>query len=406
MNVLLKRIMIILIAIFITSGCMPQLIKPDRDRDRDKTKNEKNTVIAPVTHKTNVKPIVHQVTIGAIGDILIHNEVYEDAKQTDGTYNFDKMFSEVKQTMQKPDILVANQETMIGGEEFGLSSYPSFNSPHEVGDALKNAGVDLVTLANNHSLDRGEKVINSALAYWDKINMPYTGVFKSQADHDKIRTITKNDITLSFLAYTFGTNGIPVPKGKDYLVNLIDVEKLRQDVNNAKGMSDVVVVSMHWGNEYERFPNETQKKLAQDLSDMGVNIIIGHHPHVLQPPSWLFGKNGNKTFVLYSLGNFLSAQDELYQLIGGLASIDIIKTKTKNKTTIDLKNPSFTLTYNYYLDNRQFKIIPMEHLASEFLMNSNEKFEETKKHMQAYLNDLEIMPSVKISEHNSSSFSN
>lgn len=340
------------------------------------------------------KPIVSKATIGAIGDILIHNEVYEDAKQADGSYNFHKMFKEVSATMQKPDILVANQETMIGGKKLGLSTYPAFNSPYEVGDALKSAGVDIVTLANNHSLDRGEVAIKSAISHWDQIHMPYTGVYKSKADHEKIRTLTKNDIRFAFLSYTYGTNGIPVPKGKDYLVNLIDKKKIHQDVQRAKAVSDVVVVSMHWGNEYERLPNQFQKDLAKELADMGVQIVIGNHTHVLQPPAWVTGKTGNKAFVLYSLGNFLSAQDELYELIGGIASIEVVKTKYKDVEKIELSNPGFTPTYNYYYKNQNFKILPLQNISESHLVYGEGRYKKIKAHMRTYIKDLQFVEPV------------
>lgn len=258
----MKKIIVVLTCFFaLLCGCTKN------NQEEHKVKENKRKTEQVKEQKEPIKKlnqVVTKVTVGAVGDLLIHNEVYEDARLPNGVYNFNKMFDEVRKTMEKPDILVANQETMIGGKQFGLSTYPAFNSPYEVGDALKGAGVDFVTLANNHSLDRGEKIIRSAILHWDAIHMPYTGAFKSQADHDQIRVINKNNIRFSFLAYTFGTNGIPVPKGKDYLVNLIDLAKIRSDVEKAKKVSDVVVVAMHWGIEYERMPNNTQKNLENN----------------------------------------------------------------------------------------------------------------------------------------------
>ncbi|WP_246320969.1 CapA family protein [Paenibacillus germinis] len=386
------RIAVIVTILFLTSGCLnrftrPNEIKPKADQTLPPIKPS-----LPIT-SIEEKPVVTKVTLGAIGDILIHDRVYFDAEQRDGTYNFKKMFTEVQRMLQVPDILVANQETMIGGKELRLSAYPSFNSPHEVGDALKDAGVDLVTVANNHSLDRGEMVIQSALTYWDTLGIPYTGAFKSQADHDRIRTITKNGITFSFLSYTYGTNGIPLPKGKSYLVNMINETQIHSDVEQAKPISDVIVVAVHWGKEYERFPNKTQMGLAQKLADLGVHIVIGNHPHVLQPPAWVIGKKGNETLVLYSLGNFLSAQSELHTRIGGLASIDVVKTKMLDKSTIKLSKPSFHPTYNYDLYWRQFKIISMDRLTNEQLDNASSHYEKMKRHMSTFIRDLHIVTS-------------
>lgn len=387
MSVLLVFILIyIKTEYFSNEPIQKQAIHKEKEKEKPKSINEQKPEIE--------KPVVSKVTIGAIGDILIHNEVYEDAKQKDGSYDFHSMFDEVRATMQKPDILVANQETMIGGEKLGLSTYPAFNSPYEVGDALKAAGVDIVTLANNHSLDRGEVAIKSAISHWDQINMPYTGAYKSKSDHDKIRTITKNNIRFAFLSYTYGTNGIPIPKGKDYLVNLIDKKKIQLDVQRAKATSDVVVVSMHWGNEYERLPNTYQKDLAKKLADMGVHIVIGNHTHVLQPPAWVTGKTGKRSFVLYSLGNFLSAQDELYELIGGIASIEVVKTNYKNVEKIELSNPSFTATYNYYYKNQNFKIVPLQNISKSKLVYGEGRYKKINSHMRTYIKDLHIAEPV------------
>jgi poly-gamma-glutamate synthesis protein (capsule biosynthesis protein) len=337
---------------------------------------------------------VSQVTLAAIGDILIHDKVYIDAKQKDGTYNFNRIFSRVSNLLQAPDILVANQETMIGGKDLRLSSYPTFNSPHEIGDALKVAGVDVVTIANNHALDRGEKVIQSALTYWDTLGIPYTGAFKSQNDRDNIRTVTRNEITFSFLSYTYGTNGISTPKGKPFLVNRIDDSQIRTDVEQAKQLSDVIVVALHWGNEYQRFPDASQTSLAQKLANMGVHIIIGNHPHVLQPPAWVEGKQGHRAFVIYSLGNFLSAQINLYKQVGGMAIIDVLKTTNQNSHKIELMKPSFLPTYTYSQQGRHFQIISMDRLTNEQLIHANSHYEKIIKHMRTYMPELDIKSSM------------
>ncbi|MDQ0875628.1 poly-gamma-glutamate capsule biosynthesis protein CapA/YwtB (metallophosphatase superfamily) [Paenibacillus sp. V4I3] len=389
---MMLRIAVIVSILFLASGCLHSFTKPNEINSKAYQTLPPIKPSLPISSREK-ESVVTKVTLGAIGDILIHDRVYADAEQRDGTYNFKKMFAEIQRMLQVPDILVANQETMIGGKELRLSTYPSFNSPHEVGDALKDAGVDLVTIANNHSLDRGVKVIQSALTYWDTLGIPYTGAFKSQIDHDRIRTITKNDITFSFLSYTYGTNGIPLPKGKSYLVNIINETQIHNDVEQAKPISDVVVVAVHWGNEYERFPNKAQIGLAQKLADLGVHIVIGNHPHVLQPPAWVRGKNGNETLVLYSLGNFLSGQSELYTKVGGMASIEVIKTKMLDKSTIKLSKPSFLPTYNYDLNWQQFKIISMDRLTNEQLNKARSHYEKTKSHMSTSLQDLNIITS-------------
>lgn len=346
--------------------------------------------VKPITVKAFKieKPVVTTAKLVAIGDILLHQPVYKDAKMSDGRYDFTAMFEKVKPFIESADIAVANQETMIGGPELGLSSYPKFNSPYEIGDALKYSGIDLVTIANNHTLDRGEKAILNAIDYWDQIGMPYTGAFKSPDDRDLVRTVTKNDITFSFLSYSYGTNGMPVPEGKPYLINLIDLPLIEQDVKKAKAISDVVVVSMHWGNEYEKTPNDTQINLANELSSMGVDIIIGHHPHVLQPVDWIERPDGTRTFVMYSLGNFLSSQEGLEKLTGGIGGIEITKVVDSEKTVIKLDHPSFVPTYGYYKNKSDFEVIPMHLLTESYLPGYQTHYENTQRHLNVLTNGL------------------
>jgi len=339
---------------------------------------------------TPIEPdsVVTSVTLAAIGDVLIHRPIYREAEQKDGTYDFSSVFKLVKNTMLQPDLLIANQESMIGGKAIGLSTYPTFNSPHEVGDTLKDVGVDFVTLANNHTLDRGEKAIQSALKHWDALDMPYTGAFKNEEDRSRIRTITRNDITFSVLAYTYGTNGIPVPKGKDYLVNLIDMKKIEADVKQAKQISEVVVVAMHWGTEYQDFPNKQQQQLAQQLADLGVDLVIGSHPHVLQPPQWVEGQDGHKTFVWFSLGNYISSQEGTKKQIGGIGYIDVVKTTVGEQSTIELTNPGFMPTYVYYKNWRDYRITPLEQTKNSELAQADKQFQATMKHMKSSMPEL------------------
>jgi poly-gamma-glutamate capsule biosynthesis protein CapA/YwtB (metallophosphatase superfamily) len=325
---------------------------------------------------------ISTVTLAAVGDILVHDTVYNSAYVGDGKYNFNPMFELVKPYLTKADITMANQETMIGGTEIGVSSYPSFNSPYEVGDALKANGVDLVTIANNHTLDRGEKAILNALNHWDDIGLQYTGSYRDVEDSIEIRTITKNGITLSFLSYTYGTNGIPVPDGKDYLVNMIELEKIKADIKEAEGISDVVVVSLHFGNEYQRLPSEQQTTLAKEVANAGADIIIGHHPHVLQPVDWIERDNGEKTFIVYSLGNFISGQRWDYKDIGGILQLTVEKVTKGEDVQISVKNPAFMPTFVIY---QNFKITPLEQLPDQKAV-----YEEIKQHMNQWVPELKF----------------
>lgn len=323
------------------------------------------------------------VSLSAVGDILIHGTVYDSAKTPDG-YDFDPMFEKVKPYLEQSDITVANSESIIGGSDIGLSSYPSFNSPFEVGDALKNAGVDVVAMANNHTLDRGTAAIENAINYWDQIGMQRTGSYLSEEERNQATLKTVNGITFSFLSYTYGTNGIPTPAGKEYLVNRIDKELIRKDLQHAKEHSEVAVLSLHFGDEYQPLPNEYQTDIARFAAENGADIILGHHPHVLQPPEWIEASDGRKVFVIYSLGNFLSGQNEIPRQIGTILTIDVEKKSGPDSTEISIQNPSFTNTFVKNKDYSWFEIDLLKNVHPD--LN-----EQVKAHLSTWVSDLEFI---------------
>ena len=325
-------------------------------------KSMQQSVVKTITFSSERKVLLSDKTyrstieVGAIGDILLHDKVYEDAATGSG-YDFTAMFKPVKELLSSPDYTIANQESIAAGSDLGLSSYPTFNSPYEISDTLKDVGIDLVTLANNHSLDKGEKGILRAIDYYNKIGMPYVGINKSENDRKRDRIANVNGITIGFLSYTYGTNGIPIPDGKDYLVNYLDDQLIKQDIKNLRNKVDIILINAHWGLEYEREPSEEQRRLANLMAEAGADIIIGHHPHVLQPIEWI-DKNKHRTLVVYSLGNFISAQKNDYKDIGGMVKISISKewSSNGNKATVD--DVSFTPTYVTNQNYRDYRIKP------------------------------------------------
>lgn len=333
--------------------------------------------------------VINEITIATIGDILIHQPVYLDA-WNGSTYNFNPMLEDVKPYLSNPTLTIANQESMIGGVKHGLSSYPSFNSPTEIGDALKNVGVDAVAIANNHTIDRGEAIVQSAIQHWDSLGMVYAGAYKNFEDQKEVRVIeTEAGISVALLAYTYGTNGIPVPQGKEYLVNLIDREKIADEVGRAKELADVIMLQLHFGNEYERVPTDEQKELAQFAADLGVHAVIGHHPHVLQPTEWLEGVEGNETLVIYSLGNFLSNQQELYQRIGGVFTFTVEKTTYGDHASVRLHSPSLLPTYVKFNSNwSNYRVTPMYKVTDADLPGAAAHYAEIKAHMSQWMPDL------------------
>ncbi len=309
-----------------------------------------------------------------VGDNLIHSSIYKDASDGNGGYDFTKIYSLIKPTIKNYDIAYYNQETILGGKELGVSDYPNFNSPQEVGDAMIDAGFNLVSLATNHTMDSGEEAVLSSRNYWNsKSNVLSVGSYLSFEDQAKERIVTKNNITYTMLNYTYGTNGVSVPNGKEYLVNVwpTDLElnniatdtkyqeykkQVKKDVDAVRNKVDVLIVAMHWGVEYTDEPTEYEKNMASYLASLGVDIIIGTHPHVIQPVTWI-----DKTLVIYSLGNLVSAQyqDNNYnKMVGLMTSLDIEKKVNNKHTEITIKNVNNDLLYTYYKNWRNFRIIP------------------------------------------------
>lgn len=379
-KVIIPSILLIFVCIIVSSFLLIQ-------QQKDKAGMEKiKSVRVHLTKPTLEigKELTEKITVGAVGDILMHDTVYKDA-YNGIKYNFDPIFQNVNSLLEKPDILTANQESMLGGIELGVSTYPSFNSPHEVADALVHTGVDIVSTANNHTLDKGERGVDSEAHYLDSIGLPHVGSFLNEQDRHKLRILDKNGIKLAFLSYSYGTNGIPVPAGKDFLVNLINRDIMKEEIHRAKKEADVVVMSIHWGNEYQRIPTAEQKDLATFLANEGVDVIFGSHPHVLQPMEWIKNPDGRKTFVIYSLGNFISGQVRDYKDIGGLATVDITKHVSEKGNTIELANPVFYPTYVSSQNEKNYRVVPLEKAGSFGLSNAAAKYKEIQDHMVQWL---------------------
>ena len=254
------------------------------------------------------------ITMNVIGDIMCHNSQYSDAyNSSTGTYDFSYVFENIKKYIEPADIAIGNLETTFAGKKVGYSNYPRFNTPEQLSTNLKDLGIDVLSTANNHSLDTNYSGLVSTIDYLDKAKISHTGTYSSIDNQNNILIKDVNGIKIAFLAFTYGTNGIPIPKDKSYCINLIDKDLILKQISLAKEMSpDLICVNMHWGIEYQTKQNENQKDLADFLFKNGVNIILGSHPHVLQPMEkktiTLEDGTSKDCFVIYSLGNFISGQ--------------------------------------------------------------------------------------------------
>ena len=316
--------MLSIAVIFMSSGCG---VKPADGEHMDVDSQVETETVTEVTEEK--EPESMQIVM--IGDMLMHERIVESGLQEDGTYNFDHLFTNVKDTIQAADFAIVNQETIMGGPSFGYTGYPSFNSPYELAHAEEEAGFDLLLLATNHTLDKSGKGVVNCMEYLDE-NLPeldYVGINHSQEEQDNdIYTYEANGIKVAVLNYTYGTNGIPLPEDKPYIVNLMDEDKIRADIQKAEEIADFTILCPHWGTEYNLETDSSQEKWVQIFLEEGVDLVLGAHPHVIEPIEWISDENGNQMLVYYSLGNFVNGTSSTghcvtNRMVGGIADVTI-----------------------------------------------------------------------------------
>ena len=398
------KIFLVIFSITLISIIGYIIIKPNKD---NKTITKPNII-----NKNEDKH--YEASLIAVGDYLIHSSVYKDANRLangDG-YDFKPMISYIKEIVSNYDIAYYNQETILGGSELGLSDYPTFNSPYEAGDAMLDAGFNLVSLATNHTMDSGKKAVENSCKYWQsKENVLTAGSYCSEEERNKVNIKEINNIKYTMLNYTYGTNGMPV--ANDYLVNVwpTDIDninnpekdtkyqaykkQIKEDIDKVKDKVDFLIVAMHWGVEYTHEPTAYEKDMASYLASLGVNLIIGTHPHVIQPVTWI-----DDTLVIYSLGNFISAQYQNKSTCTNykcttelMTSLKIEKDIKNNQTSIKITNVENELLYNYYNQStwRNFKVIPFSNpKIKEYLPNYKEVYNTYKAVVQKMNNEITV----------------
>ena len=316
--------------------------------------SENSTVASENTSEEKKEPEKKEdstFTMAVTGDIMCHNTQYNDAYDSaTQTYDFSYVFEDIKYYIQTADIAIGNLETTFAGKDRGYSSYPTFNTPEALAYNLKDLGFDVVSTANNHSLDKGYSGIESTIEYLDDADIAHTGTFNSEESQNTIIYKYIKGVKIAFLSYTYGTNGIPVPSGKDYCINLINKDLIKKHLELAKeGNPDLICVSMHWGVEYRTTPTDEQKDLANFLFENGVDIVLGNHSHVLEPMEkktiTLEDGTTKDVFVIYSLGNFISGQVKELTKDTAILNLTITKHGDSGKITID--KADYTPLYMY-----------------------------------------------------------
>lgn len=283
-----------------------------------------------------------EITLVMVGDILLHDPVAESGRREDGTYNFDAVFENVKDRVSEADLALVNQEVILGGSELGITGYPSFNAPYELGDSLVEAGFDVVLHGTNHALDKGKRGLENCLAFWKNnySDIAVLGINESAKAQEKIFVYEQNGIRIAVLNYTYGTNGIPLPETMPYGVNLLEKEKVTEDLKKAEEEADFVVVCPHWGTEYQLAATEEQRYWAEIFEENGADLVIGTHPHVIEPVEW-FGEEKDM-LVYYSLGNFVNwtsgtGEGTSNRMVGGMAEVTIGRDETGEVVITDYK---------------------------------------------------------------------
>ena len=333
------------------------------------------------TKQDTAEPITFTLT--SLGDTLCHNTQYWDAynSKTD-EYDFSYVYEDIKNYTSSSDITIGSLETTFAGKEKGYSNYPTFNTPDSLATALKDIGVDVVSLAGNHALDYGYTGLCRTIDVFNNIGLSHLGTYKTAEDQEKILIKDVKGVKIAFINYTYGTNGIPLPSGKDFCVNLIDKDFIKKQINQAKEQNvDMIVACMHWGTEYRTTANSEQKDLANFLFENGVDVILGNHPHVLEPMEkktiTLQDGTTKDVFVVYALGNFTADQRDEITRDSAILNLTITKN-SDSKISIDKVNYVPIYMYkNTNVSTHKFKILDIEKTIKDYEEGKNTSINST-----------------------------
>lgn len=331
--------------------------KPAKDAAREAAAAAQKAEEAALT------PVVSTADVIAVGDNLYHGSLLSSGQYDSGIWNYDHIYANVLDEIQSADVAMIDQETILTTSHDSISGYPSFATPTEVADAIVKAGFHVVEAATNHVDDYGYDFMAQTLDFWKTAypDIRVLGIHESQEDADSVKTLEVNGITIAFLDYTYGTNNSGAGEGREYMIDIFNTAKVSAAIQRAKEISDCIIFVAHWGKEDETMPTEYEKQWANFLMQQGVDVVIGGHPHVLQPYGRMADDQGNEMVIFYSLGNFVSGQEDLKELLGGMAQFTIEKTVLDGNTSIRILTPSVKpLVMHYNRDYGEFGVYMLE----------------------------------------------
>lgn len=313
------------------AGCSGKQNQPGKTQSNTTTETamQSTDTTTPTVVTTTSTP--NEISLVMVGDILLHDRVEESAMQPDGTYDFAAIFSQTKEKIQEADLALVNQEVIIGGADLGVSGYPAFNAPFEAGHGLVEAGFDVVCHGTNHALDKGKKGLLSCINFWET-NYPQIavlGIHDSEEDRDALYFYEQDGMKIAILNYTYGTNGISLPSGMPYAVDMLEESQVIADIRRAEAEADFTIVCPHWGTEYQLTPSSAQEKWTRIFLEQGVDLVLGTHPHVIEPVEWVTDEEtGHKMLVYYSLGNYVNwtsgtGAGVSNRMVGGMAQVTL-----------------------------------------------------------------------------------
>lgn len=308
------------------------------------------------------------VELLAVGDNIAHEAVRDSGTEKEGVMDYSQVYQDVKGDVEAADLAIVTQETIFVEDEKDVSGYPSFGTPTAFGDALVDTGFDVIASATNHTLDKGTDSIRFTADWWKEKHPDTTvlGIHGSQEEADQITVVQCKGLKIAMVDYTYGLNGLELPQGEEYLVDVFEEEKARDDIRRAKELGDVVVAVMHVGVEYDQDVDEETRAWTELFLEEGVDIVIGSHPHVVRTMETLTGEDGHQMLVYYSLGNFIATQNDLPSIMGAMAKITI----RKDVETGEIQFPQtefIPLISHYNRDTPEAAVYKLEDYTQELL---------------------------------------